>query len=133
MQEQNEVEKQVTIYPWSGKNRNVQRLESPDSQMILGGGAPENEENAHRDREENEKTGDDNGFALVLAPNLESGYSNKCLTFQSPTLPPMVGDGSFEIANLEMWTLTPMGDIDQAEKVEFGRRFIFDNSHFLED
>ena len=29
--------------------------------------------------------------------------------------------------------MTPVDDVDQAENVELGRRFIFDHSNFVED
>jgi len=42
------------------------------------------------------------------------------------------GDGTFEIANLEVWTLTPVDSVEQAENLELGRRFIFDQTSFVE-
>jgi hypothetical protein len=39
----------------------------------------------------------------------------------------------FEIVNLEVWTLTPVDTIDQAEKVELGRQFVFDHGNFVMD
>jgi len=38
----------------------------------------------------------------------------------------------FEIANIEVWTLTPASDVEQAKRIEERRRFIFDNGNFLE-
>jgi len=130
LEEQLELEHQVQMYPWSGQNRNVQRLESAEAQLIIGGGGPDEDVLEIVNADESK---DDHGFALVLAPELETGYSNACLTFKSPSLPVMKGEDTFDIFNMEVWTLTPMNDIDQAEKVEYGRRFIFDNSNFREE
>jgi hypothetical protein len=79
---QYDFESDLKVFKWSGENRNVQRLERHDGQLILGGGGPDDgptlEEHEH-----------ECGSGLVISPNLENGYSNPCLTFRCPTLPPL--------------------------------------------
>ena len=121
--EQYELESQIEVFNWTGENYNIQRLAQADAQLIIGGGGPD-EGPAPDDSE--------CGSGLVISPNLEDGFSNPCLTFKSPILPVSEGD-TFQIANIEVWTMTPVDDVDQAENVELGRRFIFDHSNFVED
>lgn len=133
VRDQETLERNVDVFKWSGHNRNVQRLERMDGQMFIGGGGPDPELVDPNAEEYDEAL---QGFALVLEPELETGYSNPCLTFKSPPLPPDLEGQSYEtyeIANVEVWTLTPVDTMDQAEKVELGRRFIFEQSNFIED
>ena len=159
--EQVELERQVHIFPWSGQNHNVQRLEHADGELMLGGGVPDEDDGGDRcPRGTDYATAaaragslviqNNHGSALVLSPDLGRGYSHPCHTFCSPRLPPScqgssspgksttaatmqkTADEHFEIANIEVWTLTPVDTVEQAETVELGRRFIFDHSSFVE-
>ena len=112
------LEGEVEFFEWSGENHNIQYLANVHDNLILGGGQPD-ENPLERDY----------GPGLVLFPCLSRGFSHSCLTFNSPEL---AGD-MFEIANLEVWTLTPVESIDQAEKVELARQFVFDHGNFVMD
>jgi hypothetical protein len=114
--EQALLEGDVEFFEWSGENRNVQLLANAHDNLILGGGEPDDNPSQQ-----------DYGPGLVLSSCLSRGFSNSCLTFNSPEL---AGD-TFEIANLEVWTLTPVETMDQAEKVELGRQFVFDHGNFV--
>ena len=112
------LESNVQVFPWSGKNRNVQYLHSADSPLVIGGGGPDNDPTI---------TG---GSALSISTSMEHGFSDPSITFDSSVL---CGDsGMFEIANLEVWTLTPANQHTQAERLELGRQFIFDHGHFVQ-
>jgi hypothetical protein len=119
VKEQALLEGNVEFFEWSGENRYIQRLVNARGDLILGGGEPD----------ENSSQQQDYGPGLILSSCLSRGFSNSCLTFNSPEL---AGD-MFEIANLEVWTLTPVETLDQAEKVELGRQFVFDHGKFVMD
>ena len=121
VEDQVKLESEVEFFEWTGKNRNVQRLVNAESDLILGGGGPDDKEGT------SQKGSDDHGSGLVLSSCLTRGHSHSCLTFGSPSL---LNDDMFEIANVEVWTLTPVETLDQAEKVEFGRHFVFDHGNF---
>ena len=112
------LESNVQVFSWSGKNRNVQYLHSTDSPLLIGGGGPDNDPTI---------TG---GSALSISATMDHGFSDPSITFDSSVL---CGDsGMFEIANLEVWTLTPANQHEQAERLELGRQFIFDHGHFVQ-
>ena len=110
---------EVEIFEWSGENHNVQRLVNAKSDLIVGGGGQDGAIDGDKESR--------HGSGLVLSPCLTRGHSHSCLTFGSPSL--LQGD-MFEIANIEVWTLTPVDNLEQAEKVELGRHFVFDQGNF---
>jgi hypothetical protein len=65
------------------------------------------------------------GFGLAFESNLQSGSSAPCVTFQSPSLSRKHSDGSsFEITNLEVWSLTPCLSVKDAERMEIGKMYM---------
>lgn len=85
----------IRVFPYSFKNNYVQLCDR--DRLLVGGG-----------------DGGDNyekhcyGFGLALEKDLLTGSSCPCTTFESPSLSKLHADGStFEIRNVEVWTLTP--------------------------
>mmetsp|Transcript_27261 Transcript_27261/g.57224 ORF Transcript_27261/g.57224 Transcript_27261/m.57224 type:complete len:392 (-) Transcript_27261:232-1407(-) len=75
----------LEIFPYSFANSYVQLCDR--DRLLVGGG---------------------DGFGLALEKDLLRGSSQPCSTFSSPSLSGLHSDGStFEIRNLEVWTLTP--------------------------
>jgi TLD len=65
------------------------------------------------------------GHALALAPDLLTGSTSTSETFGNPCLTNEALRGeSFDIVNLEVWTLTPHCTIAEAEKRELSRLFL---------
>ena len=60
-------------------------------------------------------TGDEGGLAIALDEDLRRGTSSA--TEHAPAL----GSQVFEIANLEIWTLTPCLDVEAAQKLELSK------------
>jgi hypothetical protein len=126
VQDQILLERQIQVFPWSGENRNVQSLvNADDSPLILGGGGAEPKTNSN-----NDDNNDNEGLALAIDATLSKGTSDKCLTFHSPAL--VKSTDVFDIANIEVWTLTPVENVNQAEQLELSRQFVFDHGNFLE-
>lgn len=125
VEDQVELERDIDIFGWSGRNRNVQFVPNDMSELKIGGGGTVDEDTG-LERETNF------GFGLVLESDLSKGYSDKCETFGNPS-PSIHGGLSFDIANVEVWTMTPVECIEMAEQLELGRQFIFDHgNHVLE-
>ena len=110
------LESKLDIFPWSGNNRNVQSLESLDGHLIVGGGAHDNDANQS------------GGCGLRIDADMMNGFSDPCITFASPSLRTRNPKDSFAIANMEVWTLTPVNSVALAEKLEFARQFVFEHA-----
>lgn len=66
------------------------------------------------------------GVGLSVDLDLLSGFSSPCETFGNPCLAQYSSssNGIFEMANLEVWTLTPCYSEHDAEKLELGELFL---------
>jgi len=126
------LEKDIEVFKWSGKNYNIQALINPNSNIVLGGGG---------DEQQNDPTAtaiDDEGkgSGLMITSDLEDGSSDPCMTYNSPSLNSTEesttnkDSSMFQIANIEVWTLTPVDSLDQAHQLELGRQFLFDHGNF---
>mmetsp|Transcript_5651 Transcript_5651/g.6259 ORF Transcript_5651/g.6259 Transcript_5651/m.6259 type:complete len:173 (+) Transcript_5651:2-520(+) len=130
VEEQIDLESQVEIFKWTGENRNIQSLANPDGDLILGGGGKEDDPFAIQVNDDEDNN--DRGCALTLSGDLMRGSSDRSMTFKNPKLPTNDED-VFEIANVEVWTMTPVDDEEQAELLEHGRMFLFDHGNFVQD
>ena len=119
VEEQIELESGLQVFDWSGKNRNVQSVSGADGELVIGGGGPD------------EDPSQGGGSGITITADISSGFSEPCLTFESPFIPTLEGKKDpFEIANMEVWSLTPVDNLEQAEQLELGRQFIFDHGNF---
>ena len=69
--------------------------------------------------------GDGDGFGLVVDEDLFRGGTGPCVTYGSPSL---VEGGAFEVANLEVWSMTPFLFVSDAERSEEGLRYREENT-----
>lgn len=133
VEEQIKLESDLDIFGWTGKNRNVQYLVDPEAQIILGGGTLDEGislDEATVTLNEKTYTAKDAGFALVLNNDLSEGTSGFSLTFDNPPLPTSAKQ-VFQIQNVEVWTLSPVDSLEQAEKLELSRQFVYDHGNFI--
>jgi len=115
--DQAQKESEIDVYPYTGKNDSIQ-LCTHDKIAVGGGTGDEAEQDLGIAKY-------DWGFGLVLDTDLLHGSSSPCMTFGSPSLSVVHGDGSaFEVSNVELWTLTPCTTQEEAEKLELGRLFL---------
>ena len=119
----------MQVYQWTGANRNVQYVSGNITELALGGGPAEDDEGPSDVviKGAIDNGSQDWGFALALNEDLSRGTSSYSTTFGNPSF----GD-VFEIANAEVWTLSPVEDLDQAVHLELTRQFVFDHGNFLE-
>eukprot|EP00567_Pseudictyota_dubia_P008296 CAMPEP_0197435688 /NCGR_PEP_ID=MMETSP1175-20131217/3249_1 /TAXON_ID=1003142 /ORGANISM="Triceratium dubium, Strain CCMP147" /LENGTH=551 /DNA_ID=CAMNT_0042964791 /DNA_START=137 /DNA_END=1792 /DNA_ORIENTATION=+ len=122
-----ELESDIEIFKWTGENRNIQM--SNTKMLAVGGGEPDKvieqrllSGGAQSSTEKNIWA----DFGLALNSDFSSGSSGRCVTFGSSSGLSRNGT-TFDVQNLEIWTLTPMSDIEQAEKLELGRQFVFNS------
>lgn len=73
----------------------------------------------------NQKDGKHYGHGLYLEANLLKGSTSTTETFGNPCLVHDTLRGSrFQVANLEVWTLTPHTTINEAQRSEFATLFL---------
>lgn len=121
VEDQIALESDVEVFEWTRHNRNVQTWTGMDGQIIVGGGGYDDDP---------DKEWKEYGAALTLSADLSRGSTEKCLTFNSPPLATRSCDGTFNISNIEVWTLTPVLSLEDAERLELSRQFIFDHGGF---
>lgn len=108
----------MEVFPHRGENWNIQLCQS-DRILAVGGGSPDDQSSVGDDLS-NVKP-HEWGFGLAFGADLQFGTSSPCVAFQSPALSTLHGDGSkFEVANLEIWTLTPASTLEEANRLEEG-------------
>mmetsp|Transcript_2858 Transcript_2858/g.5351 ORF Transcript_2858/g.5351 Transcript_2858/m.5351 type:complete len:1091 (+) Transcript_2858:104-3376(+) len=102
------LESDIEVFAWTGANYLTQLC--TDDKIALGGGSA---------------NGEEGGFGLIIEANLLIGQTNRCATFGNPPLSNEHQDGSsFEIVNLEIWTMTPCNTEEDALKLELGKLFL---------
>ena len=121
VEDQIALESDVEVFEWSRNNRNIQSWSGLEGEMSVGGGGYEDNP---------EKDARDYCAGLSLSSDLSRGTSEKCLTFHSPRLPTRGTGAVFNIANIEVWALTPVLSVEEAEELELSRQFIFDHGGF---
>lgn len=124
VEEQIQLESDVEVFEWSHNNRNVQAWSVMEGELSVGGGGYD---------DGTECPDKEFGSGITITGDLSRGFSDRCLTFNSPPLTTRkTSDGVFNIANIEVWTLTPVDSLDEAGRLELGRQFIFDHGGFCE-
>ncbi|KAG7354787.1 TLD domain containing protein [Nitzschia inconspicua] len=94
-------EGEIEVYPWTGANDECQIFS--DTRIGAGGGG--------------------DGFGFMIVDGLWRGSSSPCSTYDNPCLVSS-SDGTFEVANLEVWAMTPFLLVEDAERSEASRQFI---------
>ena len=101
-------EEDIEVYHWTGETEECQLF--GDDRLAAGGGMVDNK----------------GGFGFIMEGDLSSGTSAPCLAYGNPCLV-NARSGRFEVANFEVWTMTPYLLQNDAEKAEKSIKFIHDN------
>jgi hypothetical protein len=116
--DQARVESDIDVFNWTGQNNLVQLCST--GLIALGGGAIIDSRGGAGDI-----SGGD-GFGLVIDQDMMTGSSTSCATFGNPALcrSSESNGGTFEIANLEVWSLSPCFSVSDAERLEMSMLFL---------
>ena len=108
LQEAAAKEGDVEVFRWTGANDECQLLSH--NRIAAGSGIIDG--------------GD--GFGFIIDDELSRGSTSSCATYENP---PLVSseNGRFEVANLEVWAMTPFLFVSEAESSEATIRFIHGN------
>jgi len=108
------MESKFDVFPFTGQNSNVQRCSHQEG-LILGEG----------ELAELSTEGEHFGHAIRLSPSMVEAWTSTCETFGSPCLVPSDLRGEHvEIANVELWALTPHRSIESAVTAEMRQLFL---------
>jgi hypothetical protein len=130
--DQAQIESEVDVFPYTGKNQCIQLCTY--DKIGIGGGAgntlsPDTASISTLNHGEPIKE-HEWGFGLTVQSDMLTGTTSPCVTFGSPSLSAEHSDGSiFEIINMELWTLTPCTRLEDAEKLELGKLFLQQHRH----
>lgn len=122
-------EQDIQVFPWTGANNNVQLVRTtstdPAHHVLAVGGGPADDD-LFRNRPKSVM--DAAGFALALNRDLSKGTSAGTVTFGNASS--LASNDVFDVANVEVWTLSPVDTLEQAIKLELGRQFVFHHGRF---
>lgn len=128
--DQAKLESELDVYHWTGLNDLVQYC--THDMMAIGGGSLPEDDSADEPDEQRDlppsnsvfTKASEGGFGLAIDSELLRGTSSSCATFQSPPLCKAHPNRPFEILNMEVWTLTPCINVDEAENLEMRTLFL---------
>ena len=120
------MESKIDVFPFTGKNNMVQLC--TNECMALGHGELLDESIGHGSEgdEKVEKTlpDDSYGFAIKLDKSMETGSTSSSETFGNPCLIQRESRGEvFEVANVELWSMTPYETVEEADHAEMKALF----------
>ncbi|KAL7541577.1 hypothetical protein ACHAXR_011041 [Thalassiosira sp. AJA248-18] len=131
--DQAKLESELDVFYWTGRNDLVQYC-THDMIAVGGGTFQDDVRDDVTDSDEQRELppqnpvftkADKGGFGLAIDSELLRGTSSPCGTFQSPPLSKSHANGSpFEILNIEVWTMTPCGNVAEAENLEMKTLFL---------
>lgn len=106
---------QMEVYPYTGMDDQIQCC--TDTFLAIGGGDWRHQDCPYAN--------EPRGIGLLLDNNLETGETNSSATFCNPRLCHRTKlQNTFEIANVEVWTLTPCVSLEEANKLELHKLFV---------
>ena len=107
-----EREGDIQVFRWTGENDACQLFSS--DRIAAGGGIKADGINQN------------DGFGFIVEDGLLRGSSSPCTTYDNPSLVSF-GDGQFEVANMEVWSMTPFLFEKDAFKSTASARFMEGN------
>jgi len=123
--EQAQMENEIDTFPFSGKNEFVQLC--THDRIAVGGGKLEASATEWLDTTID--FGVQTSFGLAIDDDLLNGTTSPCATFLNPCLLSETSiDETFQIVNMECWTLTPCYSVQEAEKLEMTKFFVQQSS-----
>jgi hypothetical protein len=129
LMEQILMENQIDVYPFTGRNNMVQLCTTEC--IALGHGELQHETiGCSNDKVGDETTGvngspDFYGIAIKVDKWMDKGTTSSSETFGNPCLVQRESRGKiFEIANVELWSLTPQETVEEADRAEMKTLFL---------
>ena len=112
------TDNEMEVYPFTGYDNLVQYCTSKT--IAIGGGDWDDQKCPFDDEPK--------GIGLMIDGDLAGGETNSCATFANPRLCKTTSSNEFSIANVEVWTLTPFDNENDAAQLEMQKLYIEENS-----
>ena len=126
--EQLMMESKIDVFPFTGQNNYVQSCNT--SGVALGYGEIEQDERINSATDDSEATTSHYGYAIKLNKSMDTGSTSSSETFGSPCLIARDSRGKkFQVANIELWTMTPHDTVEKADNAEMRALFLEENRH----
>jgi len=107
-------EREIEVYPWTENDDLIQYCTGKT--IAVGGGEWQHNTCPYRNSGQ--------GIGLVIDGDLAGGETNSCATFANPQLARHASSSNeFVISNLEVWSLTPCTNVEDATKMEMREFF----------
>lgn len=121
--DQAKLESEVDVFMASGSSENIQVCRHDG--IAVGGDELPVDINDFESLHDAVVAAKNSGFAICLDADLLRGTTSHSSTFHNPSLCGL-GDKTevFEVAGLEVWSMTPCFDVKSAEKVEMTKFFV---------
>jgi hypothetical protein len=121
------MESKIDVFPFTGKNNMVQLCTK--GFMALGHGEVQDESIGTGNEKISNASGTSTenyfyGFAIKLDKSMETGSTSSSETFGNPCLIQRESRGEvFEVANVELWSMTPHDTVERADRAEMKALF----------
>jgi len=133
--EQLMMESKIDVFPFTSQNNNVQSCTS--NGIALGFEEIEDEPINSEFGDKNaspikspRKSSTHYGHAIKLDKSMKTGSTSSSETFGNPCMIERESRGkTFEIANVELWTMTPHDTVEKADQAEMRALFLEENRH----
>eukprot|EP00533_Pseudo-nitzschia_delicatissima_P008198 CAMPEP_0116085658 /NCGR_PEP_ID=MMETSP0327-20121206/4440_1 /TAXON_ID=44447 /ORGANISM="Pseudo-nitzschia delicatissima, Strain B596" /LENGTH=672 /DNA_ID=CAMNT_0003576659 /DNA_START=131 /DNA_END=2149 /DNA_ORIENTATION=- len=110
-----QYEKEIEVYPCTGDDDLIQYCTAKT--IAIGGGEWQHNACPY--------VGSGQGIGLVIDGDLVGGETNSCATFANPELARYASSSNeFVISNLEVWSMTPCSNVEDATKFEMRDFFL---------
>ncbi|KAL3925514.1 MAG: hypothetical protein SGILL_000356 [Bacillariaceae sp.] len=122
------MESKIDVFPFTGRNHMVQLLCT--NQCIALGHGELKDDSIGGDKVNEEAEEGYYGLAIKLDKSMETGTTSSSETFGNPCLIQRESRGvAFEVANVELWSMTPHVTVEQADHAEMKELFLEENRH----
>ena len=117
------MESQIDVFPYTGTNNNVQ-LCTTDNIALGHGEVKDDIVGTSKDQDDELLVAEHYGFAIKLDKSMARGTTSSSETFGNPCLIQRESRGeAFEVANVELWSLTPHDTVEEADQAEMKSLF----------
>ena len=124
------MESKIDVFPFTSRNNYVQSCTTSGITLGRGEIKEDGERNSDECDTDDSATINHYGHAIKLDESMATGSTSSSETFGNPCLTKRESRGEkFEVANVELWAITPHDSVEVADQAEMRALFIEGNRH----